>query len=37
MDSLWIHMDINWIVLYVSKYLLELEKGIIATNIRLEN
>ena len=29
-------MDINWIVLYVSKYLLELEKQIIAIDIRLE-
>ncbi len=36
MDSLWIHLDINWIILYVSKYLLELEKRTIAINIRLE-
>ena len=36
MDSLWIHLDIKWIVIYISKYLLELEKRIIAINIRLE-
>ena len=33
MDSLWIHLDIKWIVLYMSKYLLEMEKRTIAVNI----